>query len=180
MYFHVGCNSADCCRGNVVTLFTTDCFHANVMNSSYFRSFCMGTKGELTLHLVLETKQNLKIKPYNFHKYNSTFHNSSPPIRKYNVNEWMNISNPCCEMLSQEIKVRDTTKLIGQNNQALPTEPWFTFWVINCCFVEQPMHSTDQIGFILLWTKVSSLMSQHPLSQPASQLRRCFVEQWLS
>jgi len=35
----------------------------------------------------------------------------------------MNISNLCCEMLSQEMKVRDTTKLIGQNDQALPTKP---------------------------------------------------------
>jgi len=50
----------------------------------------------------------------------------------------MNITNPCCEMLNQEMKVRDTTKLIGQNNQALLTKPWLTFWVINCCFVEQP------------------------------------------
>jgi len=54
------------------------------------------------------------------------------------MNEWINISNLCYETLSQEMKVRDTTELIGQNNQALPTKPWLTFWVINCCFVEQP------------------------------------------
>jgi len=49
VYFHVGCNSADCCQGNVVTLFTTDCFHANEMNSSYFRRFCMRTKRETNI-----------------------------------------------------------------------------------------------------------------------------------